>query len=142
MKPSMLKRMERFNKAIEILKELKNKDKKVFLNDIYLISIAERNIQVACEFALDFSASILSNLDARVPESYKEIIEELETFKIIDTTLKNKMKEIVGLRNIIVHWYADIKYDLIFDSLEDIITVLEKFVKKLLEYCEKTGIDP
>ena len=51
------------------------------------------------------------------------------------------MKKIVDLRNIIVHLYADIKYDLIFDSLEEIIATLKEFVQKLFEKMKEKNIE-
>ena len=45
MKPSTLKKLERFNKGIEILEELKRYDKEYFIVDLKTLSIAERNIQ-------------------------------------------------------------------------------------------------
>lgn len=38
------------------------------------------------------------------------------------------MVELVGLKNIIVHMYADVKHDLILDNLGEIITNLEKLL--------------
>ena len=106
MKPGMLKRLERFNKALEILEKLKTKRKEVFVNDLWLTSVAERNIQIAVEFAIDLSNSLLSKLGAPIPESYKDSIKKLKEFEVIDETMEKKMKKIVGLRNIIVHLYA------------------------------------
>lgn len=45
MRPSFLKRMERFNKGLEILEELRNYEIDKFSTDLKLLSIAERNIQ-------------------------------------------------------------------------------------------------
>jgi hypothetical protein len=47
MKPSVLKRLERFNKGLEILEELRRYDREEFSSDIRVLSIAERNLQDA-----------------------------------------------------------------------------------------------
>ena len=39
MKPSVLKRLERFNKALKILEDVKDKGKDVFISDDFLISV-------------------------------------------------------------------------------------------------------
>ena len=142
MKPSTLKKLERFNKGIEILEELKRYDKEYFIVDLKTLSIAERNIQVCTEFLIDLSSYILSKLDIEIPETYKEIIEKIYVIKIIDNDLKDKLIDIVGLRNIIVHMYADVKAELIFDNLEEIIKILKITIKKLLEFCKEKSIDP
>lgn len=142
MKPSTLKKLERFNKGIEILEELKRYDKEYFIVDLKTLSIAERNIQVCTEFLIDLSSYILSKLDIEIPETYKEIVEKIYVIKIIDDDLKDKLIDIVGLRNIIVHMYADVKAELIFDNLEEIIKILKISIKKLLEFCKEKSIDP
>lgn len=77
MRPSMLKRLERFNKGIEILNEIKQYTKEEFCSDIKLLSIAERNLQVCIDFLIDLPTHILSKIDAEIPETYKENVEKL-----------------------------------------------------------------
>ena len=50
MRPSILKRLERFNRGLEILEELRRYSKEIFCNDLKIQSIAERNLQVCTEF--------------------------------------------------------------------------------------------
>jgi predicted HicB family RNase H-like nuclease len=38
--------------------------------------------------------------------------------------------------------YADVKAELIFDNLEEIIKILKISIKKLLEFCKEKSIDP
>ena len=140
MKPGVLKRLERFNKALEILEELKTKKKEVFVNDLWLVSVAERNIQIAAEFAVDIGNALLAGLGEDISDTYKETVSKLARLGIIDN--EKEMKEIVGMRNLLVHLYADVKYDLIFDSLDEIVSNLKKFVDKILIVMKEKGIDP
>ena len=142
MRPSFLKRMERFNKGLEILEELRNYEIDKFLTDLKLLSIAERNIQVCTEFIVDFSSYILSKLKVEVPDTYREIIRKIREEGIIDENLEKKLQGIVGLRNIIVHMYADIDAEIIYDNLEDIIQTLREAAAKLLEFSKAKNIDP
>jgi uncharacterized protein YutE (UPF0331/DUF86 family) len=142
MRPSFLKRMERFNKGLEILEELRNYEIDKFSTDLKLLSIAERNIQVCTEFIVDFSSYILSKLKVEVPDTYREIIRKVREEGIIDENLEKKLQGIVGLRNIIVHMYADIDAEIIYDNLEDIIQTLREAAAKLLEFSKAKNIDP
>jgi uncharacterized protein YutE (UPF0331/DUF86 family) len=56
--------------------------------------------------------------------------------------LKNSLIDLVGLRNILVHMYADIKADLIFDELDEIVKSLKSGVNKLLEFCKQKKLNP
>lgn len=142
MRPSMLRKLERFNKGIEILNELKQYGRGDFCKDLKVLSIAERNLQVCTEFLIDLSTYVLSKLDIEIPETYKEIVEKIHTVGVIDENLEGKLSDVVGLRNIIVHMYADIKAELIYESLDNMITTLKDSAKKLLEFCEEKKMDP
>jgi len=142
MRPSMLRKLERFNKGIEILNELKQYGRGDFCKDLKVLSIAERNLQVCTEFLIDLSTYVLSKLDIEIPETYKEIVEKIHTVGVIDENLEGKLSDVVGLRNIIVHMYAGIKAELIYESLDNMITTLKDSAKKLLEFCEEKKMDP
>jgi uncharacterized protein YutE (UPF0331/DUF86 family) len=142
MRASTLKRLERFNAGIKILEDLRKARKDVFVNDLKLLSLAERNIQVCVEFIVDLSNFVIGKLGLKIPESYKESIERIHEAGVIDDELKNSLMDLVGLRNILVHMYADIKADLIFDELDEIVKNLKFGVNKLLEFCEQKRLDP
>jgi len=142
MRPSMLRKLERFNKGIEILNELKQYGRGDFCKDLKVLSIAERNLQVCTEFLIDLSTYVLSKLDIEIPETYKEIVEKIHTVGVIDENLEGKLSDVVGLRNIIVHMYADIKAELIYENLDNMITTLKDSAKKLLEFCEEKKMNP
>jgi len=48
----------------------------------------------------------------------------------------------VGLRNIIVHLYAGIDYDMILRELKVVVHNMLKFVSELIECIDKLGLDP
>ncbi len=142
MRASTLKRLERFNEGIKILEDVKKARKEVFVNDLKLLSLAERNLQVCVEFLIDLSNFIIRKLGLKIPERYKESIQRMYEIGAIDEQLKESLSDLVGLRNILVHMYADVKADLIFDELDENIKVLKAAVKKLLEFCEQKNLDP
>jgi len=84
----------------------------------------------------------LSRLNVETPETYKGIVRKIKDVGIIDEILEQKLQEIVGLRNIIVHMYADVKAEVIYDNLEDIAKTLKEAARKLLKYSEERNIDP
>ena len=85
---------------------------------------------------------MIGKLGLKIPENYKESIEKIHEAGVIDDELKNSLIDLVGLRNILVHMYADIKADLIFDELGEIVRNLKLGVNKLLEFFKQKGIDP
>lgn len=102
----------------------------------------ERNLQVYIEFIIDMSSYILSKLNVEVPETYKGIVRKIKDIGVIDEKLEQKLQEIVGLRNIIVHMYADVRAEAIYDNLGDITATLKETARKLLEYSKEKNVDP
>ncbi|WP_425277388.1 HepT-like ribonuclease domain-containing protein [Staphylothermus marinus] len=60
----------------------------------------------------------------------------------MENELVKEIKGIVGLRNIVVHLYADLDYDIVLQELPNIINNLSKYSLKLLECIDKLEIDP
>nr|MDO8045312.1 DUF86 domain-containing protein [Candidatus Baldrarchaeota archaeon] len=139
---STLRRVERFEQGIKLLEEIAEVSLEEYLRDIKLQSIVERNLQICIEVIIDLSNVIISKKGFRVPSTYKETVEILKENKILEKEFAKKLASLVGLRNIIVHMYADIKSEIIHENLREIINVLKEALKTLLKYCEKNKIDP
>jgi len=139
---STLRRIERFEQGIKLLEEIAEVSLEEYLRDIKLQSIVERNLQICIEVIIDLSNVIISKKGFRVPSTYKETVEILKENKILEKEFAKKLASLVGLRNIIVHMYADIKSEIIHENLREIINVLKEALKTLLKYCEKNKIDP
>jgi len=139
---STLRRVERFEQGIKLLEEIAEVSLEEYLRDIKLQSIVERNLQICIEVIIDLSNVIISKKGFRVPSTYKETVEILKENKVLEKEFAKKLASLVGLRNIIVHMYADIKSEIIHENLREIINVLKEALKTLLKYCEKNKIDP
>jgi len=139
---STLRRVERFEQGIKLLEEIAEVSLEEYLRDIKLQSIVERNLQICIEVIIDLSNVIISKKGFRIPSTYKETVEILKENKVLEKEFAKKLASLVGLRNIIVHMYADIKSEIIHENLREIINVLKEALKTLLKYCEKNKIDP
>jgi len=138
----MIRRLERFREGLKILKEISEISLDEYLSDLKLQSIAERNLQICIETIIDISNTIIARKSFRIPKSYKDTIKVLEENGVIRKEMSDELIRLVGLRNIIVHMYADIKSEIIYENLLDIISTLKRAMGVLLDYCEKHGIDP
>ncbi len=142
MRPSTLKRLERFNIALDLLRKALRRSREEYLENIELQSIVERNIQVGVEFVVDLSSYILSRLNIPTPETYGQVIVEAHKLGIFDDEIAEKMRKLIGLRNIIVHLYADISSEIVYDNLPEIIGVLSRAVNELIAFSRRRGLDP
>lgn len=139
---STLKRIKRFEIALEKLKRISKLKFSEYDTDTDKQDIAERNLQIATEAIVDIGQRIISLKGWEIPETYKDVINVLERNKVIEKRLSERMKELVSMRNIIIHAYAEIKNELVYEALKTEIPTLNKVLRILLEFCEANRIDP
>lgn len=139
---STLRRIERLEEGIKLLREIAKISFDDYSKSLKLQSIAERNLQVCTEAIIDLSNVIISKKGLKVPSTYKDTVEILRKSKVLENKLAQKMGDLVGIRNIIVHMYADVKAEIIHENLNEFIKTFKKTLKSLLEFCKKNKIDP
>ena len=107
--------------------------------------LAEYHLHRALEGVFHISAHILSRIPGGQAAEYKEMARKLGEFGIIDTNFANtKLVEMAKYRNRIVHFYAEIKteelYDIIHDDLGDFDFFLSA-VKAVLEDSQRFNLE-
>ncbi len=142
MRGELLKRYDRFKRAMDLLEELSRRNYEEIVEDYILLSSLERNIQIAVEFLIDLSNYILAETIGGTPDTYKDIVSRVGKICNIDDQLIKEIRGIVGLRNILVHLYADIDYELVLGELKDIVNNIFKFVSELLQCINRLKLDP
>lgn len=85
------------------------------------------NIQRACECSIDLAMHIVSEKKLGIPQNSRDAFEVLEANNIIDNTLSNKLKPMVGFRNIAVHDYQNV-------NMKVVQTIIEKHLNDFEEY--------
>lgn len=141
MEESSLRRIEKFKTSLEKLKKISELPLEKFLAN-YFEDVSERNLQVCVEAIMDVSRKIIASKEWQIPKSYREIVEILQQKKVIKNELAKKIQDLIGIRNIIVHFYADVKAEIIHENLKEYIQTLDGCMKVLLNFCEKNDIDP
>ena len=94
----------------------------------YSLSMLMMNIINCC---LDIGSEILNRKQLGVPGTYKEIFVILEKAKIISPSLTKKMKNLVGLRNLLAHEYGEINLALLYEQAQE-TKFIEEFIVKTL----------
>ncbi len=117
----IMSRLQRLENCLLKLKNIiQNNSKKEFLKNDDLHDIAERNLQIAAQSCIDIGNHIVSKQKGAFPEGYGDIFRKLFETGIIDEPTYIKMSNIAGFRNILVHDYLKINYEIVFDNLQDL----------------------
>jgi uncharacterized protein YutE (UPF0331/DUF86 family) len=94
------------------------------------------NIQRACEAAIDLSMHVVSDKKIGVPQTSREGFALLEDKGIIPSDLANKLKSMVGFRNIAVHNYQNLNLSILQEIIENRLEDLREFSRIMLASME------
>lgn len=123
-----------FDRVEEHLSEINRiKEKLSKEEDGILYSALERLLQLVIEDCLNIGSHIISGLNLKRADSYKEVFLRLEEGKIISNELGGKMQEFVSFRNRLVHMYWEVKRSEVKEKLED-LGYIKRFVKEVSKF--------
>lgn len=92
------------------------------------------NLQRACEASIDLAMHIVAEKKLGLPQNSRDAFTLLELENIIPSSLSNKMKAMVGFRNIAVHDYQEINLEILQKILENHLVDFLQFTKTILIY--------
>lgn len=111
-------------------------DEEVDIQDLLVFRLEQ-----AVEQAIDIATHLVSALGLPRPGKLKELFEALGKKGLVSKEIGEAMVRAVGFRNIAVHEYDDIKFDIkqVYRDYKDDVRDLKKFCARVVEYLEKTG---
>ena len=101
-----------------------------FATDFDLQDAAILNVIRACETAIDLANMVIRHERLGIPAETREAFELLVREKRIPATLGDRLKKMVGFRNIAVHQYRNL-------SPEIVAAVIDSNLDDLLEFCDQ-----
>ena len=97
----------------------------VFLSDGDLQDIVERNLQLTIEALLDIGQHIIASSAWEPVEEYSDIFTILHQHGILSDALFSRVRRMAGFRNLLVHGYALLDHEQVFEILRDHLGDLE-----------------
>ena len=131
-------RIEVIRVALSHLKELGNLKRDEFLEDYKNPASAETFIRHCLEAIFDIGRHILAKSGkVRLTHEYKDIARGLGEIGVISRPLMNKLMEMAGYRNRIVHFYHEITNEELYEILQNDLKDIEQFVKEIGKFIKK-----
>ena len=137
MKNEILNKLERLQGYVRILNTYKKCSIQDINEDFTLSGAIERYLEVSLECVLDIGEMVISKAGFRKPETYKEIIEILGEEGILPDEFAERFAEAAKLRNILVHMYAEIDIEQIYEILQNNLDDFNDFARYIARYIEK-----
>jgi uncharacterized protein YutE (UPF0331/DUF86 family) len=117
--------------------ELQKSSMEEFVGDFKISGAAERYLQVAIECMIDIGNEIISSLQLKRPERYRDIPYILSDAKIIPRPFADTIASMIGFRNLLVHDYASINLNLVYEFLQTKLLDFENFMKYIVRWLQK-----
>jgi len=130
-------KLAKMRQYLRYLKELQKASLDEFKGDFRLSGSAERYLQVAIESMIDVGNEIISSLQLRRPERYRDIPYILSETDIIPRDFADSIASMIGFRNLLVHDYASLDLDLVYSFLQTRLGDFESFMKYIASWLEK-----
>lgn len=104
----ILDRLRRLDALLRLLDAVRAEGQETYLGDLDMRLRTERALQLALQIAIDVGAHLVSELGMPPPGDYRGVFASLRDGGLIDARLAARLGDAAGLRNLLVHGYADL----------------------------------
>lgn len=91
------------------------------------------NLQRACEAAIDGAIHLVRTKHLGLPQESREAFTLLQKAGLLEPDLANKMRGMVGFRNVAVHDYGSLNLDIVRAIIEKHLGDLRAFARQLIQ---------
>ncbi|MCG2587507.1 type VII toxin-antitoxin system HepT family RNase toxin [Rhodohalobacter sulfatireducens] len=127
-------KLESLRRCYRRIEEKRPESAEELQDNFDLQDILSVNIERAVQLCVDIGTHIIANSEFQAPTSLGETFEILEEMEILDSKIANQMKKAVGFRNIAVHAYREINWDIVFHISHKGLHDLKAFAKRIDEH--------
>lgn len=108
-------------------------------SDPMMRAAAERLIQVIVDFAIDINSHICVTKVGRAPETGRESFHGAADAGVIDRGLADALGPCAGLRNVLIHRYAQIQCELVAGSIEEILDRFPAYIDQVAAFVRESS---
>ena len=87
------------------------------------------------ESVVDLAFLVIKECRLKIPEEDKQAFDILNEEDVISDSLKERLKDAKGMRNILAHEYGKINDEMVFESLkEQLIPDIKEFINQIKKF--------
>jgi len=101
--------------------------------------VVERELEKAVQCCIDLGARLTSLRGWRRASDNHEVFDVLAENGVIEAGLANRVKPLVGLRNVLAHEYRGIRNQEVHRHLTTSTEVLREFASRIAAYCARNA---
>jgi len=93
-------------------------------------------LQLTIECVIDIGELLISELKLRKPDEAREVIKILAENKIIPDDFAERFAPVAGFRNILVHEYADVDLNKVYNHLQNGLQDFDSYAKYIVKFLQ------
>lgn len=128
----VVKKLARIVTCLHELRTLAAPDR--LREDIREERFVEHTLQIAIQSALDVASHLASDQRLGEPETNRGLFQMLARAQLLSTDLAQRLAEMAGFRNVLVHGYDDVRIDIVEDVVRNHLGDLDDFVAAVKQY--------
>lgn len=113
----VFERLSRLDSLLALLEDVRTQSEEAYLADLELRLRTERALQLALQIVIDLGAHLVGELGLPPPADYRGVFPSLRDGGVISGELAERLAAAAGLRNLLVHGYADLDDRQVWRSL-------------------------
>ena len=133
-KSVILRKVSLIRHNLSRLKDKENVSLESLKNDLDIQDIVLHNLQLAIQGCIDIGSHVISDEGWGVAGSLNEIFYILQNKGVIKAEMVEKMISMVGFRNILVHEYENINFDIVYNILHRHLKDINEYLLVIVNY--------
>lgn len=110
------------------------------LTDMARLGGAKYYLQVAVECCVDAANHLIARQGWRAPKSLADSFAVLAENGVITAELQRTTRQMVGMRNRLVHLYWEVDAETVYDTLQNNLEDFESFKAAVYAYLQQPGV--
>ena len=130
-------KLESLRRCVERIAEKTPSSVDQLIRDPDAQDIIALNLQRAVQLSVDVAAHLIAETDAAPPSTMAENFEILRKLQIIDPVLAERLTKAVGFRNIAVHSYQAINWNVVYQICRHHLDDFRQFTKTVVYHLQR-----
>ncbi|MBI9100471.1 MAG: DUF86 domain-containing protein [Spirochaetaceae bacterium] len=131
--PLIAQKIESLTHRLKRIETKKPDEMNTLLNDYDIQDIISVNLERSIQICVDIAAIVISEKNLKTANTMAGCFAALETAKILPPDLSLKMQRPVGFRNVSVHEYKSIDWEIVFDIINNHLVNFKLYIKAIID---------
>ena len=119
------------------LQDITAMNEKDFLSDPFLVGSARYYLQISIETCINIANHIIASKRLRAPKDYKDTFIVLNQAGMLPDEFTETMRELAGLRNLLVHLYWEVDDQMVFHGIQSELGDFETYIDHVLDCVDR-----